>query len=160
MSRKRFDAIQPWLSLAVRVSMAVIMLWAGFAKMADLAASRRAVRAYDLVPETFVPLIGNGLPFVEIAMGVVLFVGLFTRWSAFAYLALLGAFLIGLFWAWGNGLQIDCGCFGGGGDLEFGQTADYWGHLWERVGFVALGLWLAIFPRSVLSADRFLRISQ
>jgi len=155
-TKDRFEASQPWISLVVRLAAAVIMIWAGVAKLQDLPASVRAVRAYELVPETFVPLMGNSLPFIEILVGFFLLFGLLTRATAIAYMAMLVGFLIGLVWAWSNGLNIDCGCFGGGGELAEGE-ADYAGHLIERLGFMVLGTWLIIWPRSKFSADGWLR---
>lgn len=153
-----FRRAQPWVSLAVRVAMAVIMLWAGVAKLVDIPASVRAVRAYELLPEALVPLVGTALPFAEILLGIVLLMGLFTRWAAVVYLLMVLAFLVGVVYAWANGLQIDCGCFGGGGALEEGVDPGYLRHVLERVGFLALGAWLLLFPRSRWSADSLLQV--
>jgi uncharacterized membrane protein YphA (DoxX/SURF4 family) len=132
------------------------MTWAGIAKMTDLPASVRATRAYRILPEALVPLVGNALPFLEVAVGFFLLIGLFTRWAAVVYLLMMSAFVAGTAWAWIRGYQIDCGCFGGGGDLAVGVKADYAAHMVQRAGFVALGMWLLIFPRSVLSFDRWI----
>ena len=158
-SRFTFSAVQPFVSLAVRLAAGVIMTWAGFAKIADLPQSVRATRAYELLPESVVPLVGNALPFLEIVLGFLLLFGLATRWSAIVYLAMMAAFIFGISWAWAHGLSIDCGCFGGGGAVEAGTT-DYPGHLIERAGYVVLGAWLAIWPKSALSLDGFLARSR
>ena len=158
-ARERFSVIQPWISLVVRVAAGVIMVWAGIAKLIDIPAAVRAVRAYRLLPEALVPLTGNVLPFIEIALGVFLIAGLFTRVSAYVYLALLAVYVTGTIWAWAHGLQIDCGCFGGDGTLATGVTTDYAGHFLERAEFIALGAWVAIFPTSKFSLDGWLRPS-
>lgn len=152
-----FQKAKPWVSLLVRIAMAGIMLWAGVAKLVDIPASVRAVRAYELLPEALVPLVGTALPFVEILLGIVLLMGLFTRWATIVYLLMVVAFMVGVIYAWAKGLQIDCGCFGGGGELEEGADPGYLGHLLERVGFLALGAWLLAFPRSRWSADALLQ---
>ncbi len=158
-ARKRFDAIQPWISLLVRVAAGVIMVWAGVAKLMDIPASVRAVRAYQLLPEAVVPLVGNVLPYIEVILGCVLIAGLATRAAAIVYLALLAVYIGGTVWAWAHGLQIDCGCFGGDGSLAEGATTDYAAHFLERAEFAALGLWILFYPVSRLSADRWLRLS-
>lgn len=153
----RFSAIQPWISLLVRLATGVIMVWAGVAKLVDTHASVRAVRAYELLPEAVVPLVGNVLPFVELALGVLLIAGVMPRTMAIIYLGLLAVYVFGAAWAWAHDLQIDCGCFGGDGTLAAGTTTDYAAHFIERAEFIALGVWLAVFPKSRLSLDTWLR---
>lgn len=155
-SVSRFAAGQPWLSLIVRLAMAGILVAAGVPKLLDLSQSVIAVRAYRLLPEAVVPLVGNLLPVVELLLAVVLLAGLFTRGAAIAWLIMMAGFLTGLVWAWSQGLQIDCGCFGGGGELEPGETTDYPSYLAERLGFIALGGYLAVWPRSQFSIDAWM----
>jgi uncharacterized membrane protein YphA (DoxX/SURF4 family) len=156
-ARKRFAAVQPWVSLLVRVAAGVIMAWAGIAKLLDVHASVRAVRAYRLLPEAVVPLVGNVLPYIEISLGILLIAGIMTRTMAIVYLALLVVYVSGTIWAWAHGLRIDCGCFGGDGTLAAGATTNYAAHFVERAEFIALGVWLLVFPQSRLSLDRWLR---
>jgi uncharacterized membrane protein YphA (DoxX/SURF4 family) len=156
-ARKLFSAVQPWISLLVRLAAGVIMVWAGVAKLLDVNASVRAVRAYELVPEALVPLVGNVLPFVELVLGVLLIAGIMTRTMAIIYLVMLVVYVGGAIWAWAHHLQIDCGCFGGDGTLAAGATTNYAAHFLERAEFIALGVWLLFFPLSRLSLDRWLR---
>lgn len=149
----RFRTVQPWLSMVVRLAMAGILIFAAVPKMLDIPQSVRAVRAYQLLPEAVVPFVGTMLPFVELALAVVLLVGAFTRLAAIVWLLMMAGFLVGVIWAWSKGLQIDCGCFGGGGELEEGEEATYLVHLFERLGFIALGTYLAVWPRSRFSVD-------
>lgn len=157
VAKRRFWVVQPWVSLAVRLTASIIMTWAGIAKLMDPAAAVRATRAFRILPEAVVPFVGHALPYLEITVGFLLLIGLLTRWVAIVYLLMMAAFVTGTAWAWIRGYQIDCGCFGGGGDLAAGVKADYVGHMVERVEFVALGVWLLVFPRSALSFDRWLK---
>src|SRR5690606_29741037 len=109
---------QPWISTVVRLGLAAVALVAGLAKIGDLPGSVRAVRAYELLPETLAVLVGNALPMVEIVVGLLLLAGLFTRVAAAVFGLLMVAFVIGIISAWTRGLAIDCGCFGGGGQVE------------------------------------------
>ncbi|WP_297082310.1 MauE/DoxX family redox-associated membrane protein [uncultured Demequina sp.] len=149
---QRFAVVQPWISLVVRLAMAGILFAAAIPKFADIPQSVRAVRAYRLLPEEIVPFVGTMLPFVEVVLGLLLLIGAFTRTSSIIWLLMMAAFTTGVIWAWANGLSIDCGCFGGGGEVEEG-TANYPAHLLERVGFIILGTYLAIWPRSRFSVD-------
>ncbi len=156
-ARTLFAAVQPWISLVVRVAAGIIMVWAGVAKLLDVHASVRAVRAYRLLPEAVVPLVGNVLPFIEVGLGVLLIVGVMTRTMATIYLLMLVVYVAGTIWAWAHHLQIDCGCFGGDGTLAVGTTTNYAAHFLERAEFISLGVWLFIFPKSRLSLDGWLR---
>jgi uncharacterized membrane protein YphA (DoxX/SURF4 family) len=153
-ARARFRAAQPGISFVVRLAAAGVMIAAGAAKMKDLPAAVRATRAYEILPEAVVPLIGNTLPFIEILLGFFLLLGLLTRWSGAFYVFLLATFTAGIIWAWAKGLQIDCGCFGGGGTVA---KADYAGHLRNQAVYTALGVWLVAFPASAFSLDRWLK---
>ncbi len=156
MTSARSKALLPWVSLVVRLSMAGILVAAALPKLADIPASIRAVRAYRLLPEAVVPFVGTMLPFVELVLAAFLLVGLFTRLAAIAWLVMMVAFATGVVWVWIKGYSIDCGCFGGGGDVAEGET-NYPLHMLERVGFMVLGTWLLIFPTSRLSVDSWMR---
>ena len=50
-------------------------------------------------------------------LGLFLLAGLLTRWVAGAALVLLVVLIAGIAQSWARGLSIDCGCFGGGGQV-------------------------------------------
>ncbi|WP_082096418.1 MauE/DoxX family redox-associated membrane protein [Demequina gelatinilytica] len=152
----RWAAIQPWLSTLVRLSMAIILIAAAIPKMTDIPQSIIAVRAYEILPEALVPLVGTMLPFFELLLAVFLLAGLFTRVASIVWLLMMAAFVTGVIWAWAHGLSIDCGCFGGGGEVAEGTT-NYPVHMLERAIFVALGTYLVIWPRSRFSLDGWMK---
>ena len=65
------------------------------------------------------------------------------------------AFIIGISSAWARGLSIDCGCFGGGGEIP-DAAAKYPGEIARDVGLLALSLWLVVRPASRLALDNVL----
>lgn len=155
MAVKRSEVFE-WISTLVRLSMAGILIFAAIPKLQDIPQSIIAVRAYRLLPEAVVPFVGTVLPIFELVLALFLLLGLFTRISAIVWLAMMAAFMFGVIWAWAKGYSIDCGCFGGGGDVEEGTT-QYPIHMLERLGFVALGTWLLIWPRTKFSLDGWMR---
>ncbi len=157
MTKDRFGLIQPWVSLVMRVAAGLIMIVAGVLKLADLDMSVYAVRSYDILPQVLVTPAGYALPFVEVALGFFLVLGLLTRWVAVFYLLLFAAFIFGTLWVQARGLEISCGCFGGGGPVP---KADYFGHLRDQAFFTSLGVWLVFFPKSPFSVDGWLRPTQ
>jgi uncharacterized membrane protein YphA (DoxX/SURF4 family) len=108
--------------LLARIVLGAVWIVAGLIKLPDPAASVRAVRAFQLLPEAVVPAVGYGLPLLEVALGLFLVLGVAVRIGAILSGVLLGAFLVGVSSAWARGLSIDCGCFGGGGAVASDQT--------------------------------------
>jgi uncharacterized membrane protein YphA (DoxX/SURF4 family) len=155
-SVSRWHAARPRLGTLVRLGLAAVWLVAGGTKVGDLAGSGRAVNAYDVMPYDLAKVIGAALPFVELALGVLLLVGLATRLAAGVSAALLVVFIAGITQAWARGLQIDCGCFGSGGQLAAGQSPTYGPEILRDLGFLALAVFLLIWPLTRLSIDSWL----
>lgn len=145
-----------WVSLLVRLGLAAVFLIAGGLKVTDLDASGRAVIAYDLMPPDAAMTVGAIQPFIEIALGLLLLLGLATRLAAWISAGLLVVFISGIVSAWVRGLNIDCGCFSKGGNLEPGQTADYLPEILRDLVFLAMAIFLIIFPASRFSLDGWL----
>jgi uncharacterized membrane protein YphA (DoxX/SURF4 family) len=144
--------VKDWIGLAARLVTGGVWIVAGLIKLPDPAGSVRAVRAYDLLPESVVPTVGLALPLLEVVVGLCLVLGLLTRTMAVVSALLFVAFIIGIASAWARGLEIDCGCFGGGGELE-GASAKYPGEIARDVGLLLASLWLVVRPRSRWSLD-------
>ena len=144
----------------MRLGLAAVWLFAGAAKVGDLAASGRAVNAYDVMPFEVAKVVGAALPFVELALGVLLLIGLATRVVAGISAVLLLVFIAGIASAWARGLSIDCGCFGSGGELAAGQSPTYGPEILRDVGFLILAAFLLVWPLTRLSVDSFLERSE
>jgi uncharacterized membrane protein YphA (DoxX/SURF4 family) len=143
-------SVLPWLGTAGRLLLGGVFVVAGALKLPDPDASVRAVRAYRLLPEPLVAPVAFGLPVVEIAVGLALLAGVFVRTAALAAAALLVVFLVGVGSAWARGLQIDCGCFGDGGEVAAGETA-YPAEVLRDVALLLVALALARWPWSRLA---------
>lgn len=152
-----WQTVRPWLSTAVRLALAAVWLVAGGSKVGDLAASGRAVNAYQLMPYEAAKFVGAALPLVELALGGLLLVGVATRVVAGISAGLLVVFVAGIVSAWARGLAIDCGCFGGGGELAAGQDPRYVPELLRDLGFLALAGFLLCWPASRGSLDAVLQ---
>jgi uncharacterized membrane protein YphA (DoxX/SURF4 family) len=148
-----FAAAAPWVSTAARVILGGVFLVAGGLKVIDPQSSVAAVRAYRLLPTSVATIVGWGQPFVEVALGLLLLAGVATRLVAAAAAVLLVVFIAAVASAAIRGLSIDCGCFGGGGDVAPGQTA-YGIEIVRDVGLLLLALWLVWQPRSRFALDR------
>ncbi len=81
---------------------------------------------------------------------MLLIVGLMTRVAAVIAALLMFAFVFGIAWAWAHGLRIDCGCFGGGGQLGAGQEPTYLVDILRDFGLVLLRRLDRAFPAGTL----------
>jgi uncharacterized membrane protein YphA (DoxX/SURF4 family) len=145
-----------WIGVAARLIVGGVWLAAGLLKIPDPTENVRAVRAYQLLPESLVPMVGHALPVLEILVGVCLIVGLLVRANAVLSAILLVAFIVGISSAWARGLSIECGCFGGGGGPAVNAQAKYPWELARDVGLLVASGWLIYRPRSPWAADNYL----
>lgn len=142
-----------WASFGARQILGWTLIVAGALKLPWPEASVQAVRAYQLLPFDLTRPVGYALPVIEVVIGLMLVIGLFIRLSAWLGVAVMAAFVVGIAWVWAHGLSIDCGCFGGGGEVEDGMARYPW-DIARDVGLMACGVWAGLFPRSPLSVDK------
>lgn len=145
----------PWIGTAARLATGGVWLVAGAIKLPDPYESISAVRAYQLLPEAVVPAVGHLLPVVEVVVGVMLLLGVLTRWAGVASAVLFAVFIVGIASVWARGIEIDCGCFGGGGAKE-GALDDYPKEIARDVALLLASAWLVWRPRTRLALDNVL----
>ena len=150
------ELVRDVIGVLARLGLAAVWLISGFLKAVDPRTTVVAVRAYQIFPESLVGIFAAVLPFLEIALGVLLVLGLATRLAAVLSAVVLVAFIAGVISAAARGLSIDCGCFGGGGDVAAGQTA-YTAEILRDLGFLALAGYLIVRPDTPASIDRLVR---
>jgi uncharacterized membrane protein YphA (DoxX/SURF4 family) len=153
MNNATFEKFAPWIGLIARLVLGGTLFMAGYLKFDELDKSQMAVRAYEMLPVALANLIGIVLPFAEIFMGILLIVGAGTRLMGILSALLMLVFVIGISQAWARGLSIDCGCFGGGGQVAPGE-ANYLTPLLRDAGLAALGIYLFLYPRSKFALDK------
>jgi uncharacterized membrane protein YphA (DoxX/SURF4 family) len=155
-SGRRLPLVLDVVGLLARLLLAGVWLASGVIKASNLAETEVAVQGYQLLPESLVVPVAAVLPYLEIAVGVLLALGLATRLAAILSLLLLAAFLVGVISAAARGLSIDCGCFGGGGQVATGATQYTWEILRDS-GLVVVAGYLLARPWSLLSVDGWIR---
>ncbi|MCL8025565.1 MauE/DoxX family redox-associated membrane protein [Nocardioides bruguierae] len=142
--------VGPWVGLAARLVVGGVWVVASLLKLPDPQQSVRAVRAYEVLPEAVVPTLGALLPGIELVVGLLLLLGLATRPAAVVSAVLLVVFVAAIGQAWARGLTIDCGCFGGGGQVADPGSSYFW-EIVRDAGLLLASVWLVARPRTRLS---------
>jgi uncharacterized membrane protein YphA (DoxX/SURF4 family) len=145
-----------WIGTLLRLVLAGILFWSGLAKLLESNETRReAILAYRVFPPSWVDFLGWALPAVEVGLGALLLLGLFTRFAAICTALLMLGFIVGISSVWIRGYSIDCGCFGGGGTVsEDGKAWRYTSELLRDFLFMGMAVWLVAWPTTKLSLDR------
>ena len=151
--KEKFVIFQPWIGLVARLILGGVLFLAGYLKVDEPDKSQMAVRAYEMLPISIANLLGLVLPFVEVAIGALLILGSLTRFMAALGGFTMVIFIIAIAQAWARGLNIDCGCVGGGGTVAPGETK-YLQEILRDLGLVFLALYLIRYPSTKFSLDK------
>ena len=100
----------------VSFALAALFLWTSLTKLADSGACMKAIGECGLVWEPLLGLAAWGVIGAELVTAAGL--GLRRRWGAVGAMGLLVVFLGVLGYGIGLGLDIECGCFGAGGESK------------------------------------------
>jgi len=104
-----------WLLICGRLALAAVFLWAAYAKLRDpWMVFAMEIDAMKVVPSSLSEPVARTLPWFELALGVLLLVGLKTRYVASVATVLLLGFFGMLLMLYVRGFDGDCGCFGPG----------------------------------------------
>jgi uncharacterized membrane protein YphA (DoxX/SURF4 family) len=149
------SSVLGWLGLAARLVIGGVWIYAGAVKLPDPAQSVEAVRAYQLLPGDTASTVGQLLPVVEVVIGLCLVLGLFTRAFAVLSALLFVVFIAGVASVWIRGIDIDCGCFGGGGYDPDAASAYPW-EIARDTALLLLSILLAWAGSTRLALDSLL----
>ena len=106
------------LILLARIALAAVFLYAAYMKLRDpWMIFAMEIDAMHVIPGNMVEPVARTMPWLELAIGLLLLTGLQLRYVASAATALLGFFFTLLLILYVRGFQGDCGCFGPGEPL-------------------------------------------
>jgi len=149
---------QPFITLLCRLLLGGVLFVAGGLKAFKPSESAGAVAAYKILPTDIAHLIGYALPWLEVALGILLIIGLTTRLAAIAGTAVMIIFIAAIISVWARGILIDCGCFGGGGEIDPSKAAEarqaYLIEILRDLGLALSGIYLYFFPYGRLSIEK------
>jgi len=142
-----------WFGLLSRLVLGGVLFAAGWLKIFTPAKSQMSVRAYEVLPISIANFLGIALPWLEVGFGILLILGIAVRLSAIVGGGLMIVFIAAISQAWARGLSIDCGCFGGGGTVDPGETK-YLSEILRDIGLALLALYLVRYPLTRFAVEK------
>ena len=140
-----------------RLTLGGVLLVAGGLKVFKPTESANAVAAYKLLPTDLAHLIGYALPWLEVAIGLLLIFGFMVRPAAVLSGLIMVVFIGAIASVWARGMLIDCGCFGGGGEIDPSLASEvrmnYFIEIMRDLGLALAALYLYFFPYGKLSIE-------
>jgi uncharacterized membrane protein YphA (DoxX/SURF4 family) len=140
-----------YLTLAARLFIGALFVYASIHKLMNPAEFAVSIRNYLIIPPEWSNFIALTLPWVEIAAGVFLVLGVQTKPSALLTTGMLGIFLAALVYAFSIGLDIDCGCFSSG-SASAGKIGLY--HLIRDSALFLISLFVLLTDKGDFSLPR------
>jgi len=151
----RFQSV---ITLLARLVLGGVLLAAGGLKVFKPTESANAVAAYKLMPTELAHLIGYALPWLEVAIGLLLILGIMVRPAAILSGLIMVVFIGAIASVWARGMLIDCGCFGGGGEIDPSLASQvrrtYFIEIMRDLGLALTALYLYFFPYGKLSFEK------
>lgn len=144
----------PYLAWAFRLALGVVFIVAAAPKIADPLGFAGSIANYHLLPDALINAMAITLPWIEIACGLGLVLGISVRANLLIVEALLLVFIVAILSAMSRGLDISCGCV----SAATAETASmtrwtlYWDFIW-----LAMGLHALAFDRPMLSLSHWLQ---
>lgn len=156
---KGFNArYQRTISFIGRIILGATLVAAGGLKAFVPAEAAGAVAAYKILPVQVAHLVGYALPWLEIAIGVLLIIGSSIRMASVVAGGIMVLFIGAIISLWARGLLIDCGCFGGGGVLAASKVGEvhrtYALEIARDLGLALVALYLYFFPHGLFSVEK------
>ncbi len=132
-----------WLHRLLRWGIGAAFLYAGILKWRDPIGFSDSIATFHALPPQLINLAALALPPLEVFLGVLVILGIWTRQGLFGLGLLTAIFLFALAQALIRGLPVDCGCFGSG-------EPSLWG-TWLAIGrdFIIFLLIIALYGQEL-----------
>ncbi len=137
-----------WLEIAIRLAIGFLFIYASVNKLMHPEKFAVVIYNYRVLPYELVNLVAILVPWLEIAIGLLLICGIWLETAAFLLSALMLGFTILIISAILRGLNIECGCF----NLSENGAIVSWRRVIEDLILMAGGLF--IFIRHLPSKGR------
>jgi uncharacterized membrane protein YphA (DoxX/SURF4 family) len=143
-----------WLALPLRWYLGCVFVLACQHKIAHPGSFAIDVATYGILPLSLVNLTAITLPWVELAAGIMLIVGLKARAAALMVFGMMVMFIAALAVALAQGLDMSCGCFASQGAQ--GEDPISTMTVLRDLGWLMLSVYVMLFDDSPIGIDRIL----
>jgi putative oxidoreductase len=133
-----------WLYRILHLVFGGVFLYAGVVKARSPMVFLDDIRSFEMLPDPYAALVAMFLPWLEIFAGLAVMSGWLRRGGLLVLNVSLVVFLVAILTAWARGIDIRCGCFGGGSEA----ASNYIELIVRDIVLLALGLWLAFQQRT------------
>jgi uncharacterized membrane protein YphA (DoxX/SURF4 family) len=141
----------PVLGLLLRVYVGGVFIYASMYKINYPGEFAETIASYQLLPYWAVNLTALIMPWLELASGVLLVLGVRTKSAAALVGGMLLLFSLVILVTLLRGIPIGCGCF------TSVEEPLGWGTLWRDLLWLAMTLQVYIFPSALQLEDQVLR---
>ena len=152
------ERFQPLMTLLARLVLGGVLLTAGGLKVFKPTESANAVAAYKVLPTNLSHVVGYALPWLEVAIALLLILGYLIRPAAVVSGLIMIVFVAAIASVWARGMLIDCGCFGGGGEIDPSLASEvrrtYFIEIMRDLGLALAALYLYFFPYGKFSIEK------
>lgn len=140
------------LTVLARALLAVTFILAAWHKIVEPGEFALTIATYQILPLSLVNLQAIGLPWVELLIGVLLIVGLWSRESALVTVGMNVMFVTAILITLYRGEEIMCGCFA---SADAGHQIG-WDLVFRDLGLLLVGVYLAWVGPRWLSVDELI----
>ncbi|MBW1809178.1 MAG: DoxX family membrane protein [Deltaproteobacteria bacterium] len=143
-----------FLSLPVRFYLGWVFIIACLHKIAHPGSFALDIATYDVLPLSLVNIMAISLPWMELAVGIMIVLGFRTRAAALVVAGMMVMFIVAVALALAKGLDMSCGCFAS----QAAQDDDPISYLTvlRDTGWLLLALYVTFFDRNPFGLDRLL----
>ena len=144
------------VACAFRVLLGCMFLYTGFIHAMDPQGFAVAVGNYRVLPAFLVNPFAVALPWIELAAGALLVMGVFVPGSSLLVVLMLFMFTIALAMALAKGLDISCGCFTTSREAQ----RISWIYLGRDLGLLAMAVYVFFFDTGFASVRSLMKPRQ
>jgi uncharacterized membrane protein YphA (DoxX/SURF4 family) len=145
------------VAVPLRIVLGIVFVYASLYKLAEPREFAISIAMYDMLPLELVNLMAITLPAIELATGLTILLGLWTRASAAVINGMLVMFIcaIGYVVLVRGKAEFGCGCFSPAAAEAGKEMAT--DTLWRDVGYLAAGVYVMLLDDGAVGLDGLLR---
>ena len=136
--------------LLARLILGFMFILVGVGKIAGAEHFAKEIGNYRMLPEMLVNIMAITLPWIELAVGIMILYGIRLKANAALAAGLLLVFIIAVGTAWGRGLNINCGCYSNIAQQTVGLPK-----ILENLGLMLLAAIIYFFPRKEFCIESY-----